>query len=134
MSPRLRQSQNWTPKHSVSKWGHDFRPDYRYISHFIKEYSGDEDPAPVVCLTATAKPEVVRDIRDHFQARLGVELFLLDGGATRQNLTFEVHETNRSRKLAGIFDTIERALPGDGVSGGVVYLIIRRPHPRSCFC
>ena len=45
--------------HCVSKWGHDFRPDYRYVSRFIKESSGDAVP-PVLCLTATAKPEVVR--------------------------------------------------------------------------
>ncbi len=44
--------------HCVSKWGHDFRPDYRYVPKFIKETSGD-DPAPVLCLTATAKPDVV---------------------------------------------------------------------------
>lgn len=111
--------------HCVSKWGHDFRPDYRYVSRFIREYSGDQNPAPVVCLTATAKPEVVRDIRDHFQSRLGVELLLLDGGSTRQNLTFEVHETHRSRKLADILDTIERALPRDGISGAVVYCATR---------
>lgn len=116
--------------HCVSKWGHDFRPDYRYISRFIREYSGDQEPAPVVCLTATAKPEVVRDIRDHFQSRLGVELLLLDGGATRENLTFEVQETHRNRKLADILDTIERALPRDGASGAVVYCATRSATER----
>ncbi|WP_106797452.1 RecQ family ATP-dependent DNA helicase [Rhizobium sp. H4] len=111
--------------HCVSKWGHDFRPDYRYVSRFIREHSGDREPAPVVCLTATAKPEVVRDIRDHFQARLGMDLLLLDGGATRNNLTFEVQETNRSRKPADILETIKRALPEDGLSGAVVYCSTR---------
>lgn len=111
--------------HCVSKWGHDFRPDYRYVSRFIREYTGDREPAPVICLTATAKPEVVRDIRDHFHSRLGVDLLLLDGGATRDNLTFEVQETHRSRKLADILDTIERALPQEGVSGAVVYCATR---------
>ena len=65
--------------HCVSQWGHDFRPDYRYVSRFIKESSGD-DPAPTLCLTATAKPEVVRDIRDHFKSKLDQDLILLDGG------------------------------------------------------
>ncbi|KOF16032.1 helicase [Ensifer adhaerens] len=116
--------------HCISKWGHDFRPDYRYVSRFIREHSGDQEPAPVVCLTATAKPEVVRDIRDHFQSRLGVELILLDGGATRQNLAFEVHETHRNRKLADILDTIERALPCDDASGAVVYCATRAATER----
>ena len=117
--------------HCVSKWGHDFRPDYRYVSRFIREYSGDQEPAPVICLTATAKPEVVKDIREHFQSRLGVDLELLDGGATRTNLTFEVHETHRSRKLADILDTIERTLPPDGASGAIVYCASRSATERA---
>ena len=44
-------------------------------------------------VTATPKPEVVRDSRDHFQSRLGVDLMLLDGGAVRTNLSFAVLPT-----------------------------------------
>jgi ATP-dependent DNA helicase RecQ len=116
--------------HCVSKWGHDFRPDYRYVSRFIKESSGDEAPAPVLCLTATAKPEVVRDIRDHFQSRLERELMLLDGGAVRTNLSFEVRPTQRATKLADILDTIEAKLPQEGVSGAVVYCATRSETQR----
>ena len=112
--------------HCVSKWGHDFRPDYRYIGRFIKEWTGDEAPAPVLCLTATAKPEVVRDIREHFQSRLGVDLLLLDGGAVRTNLSFSVRETNRSSKLSDILDVIENQLPAEGASGAIVYCATRR--------
>lgn len=116
--------------HCVSKWGHDFRPDYRYIARFIKEGAGDEAPAPVLCLTATAKPEVVRDIREHFQSRLGVGLLLLDGGAVRTNLSFSVRETNRGTKLSDILDVIETKLPLEGVSGAVVYCATRRATER----
>ncbi len=112
--------------HCVSKWGHDFRPDYRYIGRFIKESAGDEPPAPVLCLTATAKPEVVRDIREHFRSRLGVDLLLLDGGAVRTNLSFSVRETNRSTKLSDILDVIESQLPAEGASGAIVYCATRR--------
>lgn len=42
--------------------GAQLRPDYRYVSRFIKETAGDADPVPVTCLTATARPEVVRDV------------------------------------------------------------------------
>ena len=57
--------------HCVSKWGHDFRPDYRYIARFIREYSRDSKPAPLICLTATAKPGVIDDICDHFRGKTG---------------------------------------------------------------
>ncbi|MCK8780782.1 RecQ family ATP-dependent DNA helicase [Rhizobium sp. NTR19] len=116
--------------HCVSKWGHDFRPDYRYVSRFIKESSGDETPAQVLCLTATAKPEVVRDIRDHFKSWLGRELLLLDGGAVRTNLSFEVRETQRGTKLADILDVIETKLPQEGASGAVVYCATRSETQR----
>lgn len=110
--------------HCISKWGHDFRPDYRYVSRFIKEFSGDA-PAPVLCLTATAKPEVVRDIRDHFQSRLGVDLMLLDGGAVRTNLSFAVLPTQKATKLTDILSAIEANLPPEGASGAVVYCATR---------
>ncbi|WP_416236531.1 RecQ family ATP-dependent DNA helicase [Pseudorhodobacter sp.] len=110
--------------HCVSKWGHDFRPDYRYVSRFIKEFSGDTVP-PVLCLTATAKPEVVRDIRDHFQSRLSVDLLLLDGGAVRTNLSFAVLPTQKATKLTDILTAIEVNLPPEGVSGAVVYCATR---------
>jgi ATP-dependent DNA helicase RecQ len=110
--------------HCVSKWGHDFRPDYRYVSRFIKEFSGDHVP-PLLCLTATAKPEVVRDIREHFQSRLGTELMLLDGGAVRTNLSFAVLPTQKATKLTDILNAIEANLPAEGASGAVVYCATR---------
>ncbi len=116
--------------HCISKWGHDFRPDYRYVGRFIKEFSGDEPSAPILCLTATAKPEVVRDIREHFLSRLEADLLLLDGGAVRTNLTFEVRPTQRGTKLADILDVIEAKLPREGASGAVVYCATRSTTER----
>jgi len=116
--------------HCISKWGHDFRPDYRYVSRFIREFSGDAEPAAVLCLTATAKPEVVRDIREHFQSRLGVALMLLDGGATRTNLNFTVLPTEKRTKLADILASIEANLPVEGASGAVIYCATRSATER----
>lgn len=115
--------------HCVSKWGHDFRPDYRYVGRFINESSSDEI-APILCLTATAKPDVVQDIRGHFKERLGLELNLLDGGASRSNLSFEVLPTQRSTKMADILDRIEAHLPSNGASGAVVYCATRSATER----
>ncbi len=115
--------------HCVSKWGHDFRPDYRYISRFIREFSGDANAAPVLCLTATAKPEVVGDITEHFRERLGVELGLFDGGATRTNLTFTVLATGKESKLGDILAAISERLPADR-SGAVIYCATRKETER----
>ncbi len=116
--------------HCVSKWGHDFRPDYRYVSRFVREYSGEDPPAPVLCLTATAKPDVVRDIRDHFESRLGVTLELLDGGAVRTNLSFAVEPTQKATKLADIVRVIEAELPAEGRSGAIVYCATQKETER----
>lgn len=115
--------------HCVSKWGHDFRPDYRYVARFIKESSG-EDLAPILCLTATAKPDVVQDIRRHFRERLGQDLALIDGGASRTNLSFKVLPTQRTTKMADILDTLEAELPREGASGAVVYCSTRNATER----
>ena len=116
--------------HCVSKWGHDFRPDYRYVGRFIQESAGDAPPTPVLCLTATAKLEVVRDIREHFRSRLGLDLMLLDGGAVRTNLAFSVRETSRSTKLADILNILQTDLPSEDASGAIVYCATRNATER----
>jgi len=116
--------------HCISKWGHDFRPDYRYVARFIKEYSRDGPCAPLICLTATAKPDVIADIRDHYRDRLGTSLRLVDGGAVRRNLTFEVMPTNRGRKLGDIVAVLHDALPREGFSGAIVYCATRSATER----
>ena len=116
--------------HCVSKWGHDFRPDYRYLGRFIKDFSGDQPPAPILCLTATAKPEVVADIVEHFQSRARVELLSLDGGASRKNLKFDVRPTTKNSKLTDVLNVIEELLPSEGRSGAVVYCATRKETER----
>lgn len=116
--------------HCVSKWGHDFRPDYRYVSRFIREFSGDEAPAPIICLTATAKPDVVEDIRTHFQTKLSVDLELLDGGSVRTNLKFHVLPTSRGQKSADVMEVLNNHLPKEGRSGAIVYCSTRSATER----
>jgi len=111
--------------HCVSKWGHDFRPDYRYVGRFIKEYSGDEPPAPIINLTATAKPDVIQDITAHFRERLGLDLLLLDGGAKRDNLSFEIIPTDKAKKFGDVVMVLEEALPKSGSSGAIIYCSTR---------
>jgi len=49
--------------HCISSWGHNFRPDYLKLNRFAREL----DIPRVLCLTATATPQVAADIRAHFE-------------------------------------------------------------------
>ena len=60
--------------HCLSKWGHDFRPDYRYVGRFIRERASEEPPPPILCLTATAKPDVRSEIVEYFRQELDIML------------------------------------------------------------
>src|SRR5690606_31381801 len=62
--------------HCFSSWGHDFRPDYFYIAGFIKKLQEAQPwsrKIPVSCFTATAKPEVIKDIANYFRNRLQLD-------------------------------------------------------------
>ena len=111
--------------HCLSKWGHDFRPDYRYMARFMRELAGDAEVPPVLCLTATAKPGVIRDIVDYFRSGIGRALGCVDGGAVRRNLMFEVRATTQARKHADIAELVEERLPRHDLSGAVVYCATR---------
>ncbi|MCE2459157.1 MAG: RecQ family ATP-dependent DNA helicase [Pseudomonadales bacterium] len=125
---KQRQIGSWVldEAHCLSSWGHDFRPDYRYVGRFIRECSAGERPAPVVCLTATAKPAVVEDILRHFRDELGIELRVFNGGARRDNLTFEVVPTSPAEKLAHIDYLLQHHLRADTDGGAIVYCSARR--------
>ena len=108
--------------HCLSRWGHDFRPDYRYVARFIREKTPD---GQIVCLTATAKPDVREDIRIHFRDKLGVDLEVFNGGARRTNLEFEVMPTTSGEKFAHIHQILTADLPSKTPGGAIVYCATR---------
>lgn len=99
--------------HCLSKWGHDFRPDYLYVSRFIKARQ-KEQPSPVFCFTATAKPDVVKDICEHFEKRLGMILEPLEGGVSRENLAYEVRAVATQAKYPEVLRLLQGALQEEG--------------------
>ena len=109
--------------HCLSRWGHDFRPDYRYVARFIGERAPD---APVLCLTATAKPAVREDIRSHFHDKLDIDLRVFDGGAQRTNLEFAVAPTSGHEKFAHVHQWLLNELPPRTPGGAIVYCATRR--------
>lgn len=81
--------------HCLSAWGHDFRVDYLYIGDFIKSLQTKKnlrEGIPISCFTATAKQQVVADIREYFQKKLSLELEIYASKASRTNLSYTVIE------------------------------------------
>ena len=96
--------------HCISEWGHDFRPDYTRLREFRRLM---HDP-PTLALTATATPDVQRDIIK----QLGLsprEVKLFHEGIERANLFLEVFDLwGEQEKLKHILDILERH-PGNGI-------------------
>ncbi len=98
--------------HCVSQWGYDFRPPYLQIAE-IRELLPE---TPILALTATATPEVVKDIQEKLQFR---KENLFQQSFERGNLSYSVlHEEGKEQKLADILQRV----PGSGI----VYVRNRR--------
>ncbi len=125
----LREIGAWVfdEAHCLSKWGHDFRPDYLYAGRFIREYSAEQSVpiAPVCCFTATAKRDVIEEITEFFRRETGQELELFEGGLERENLHFEVRTCTRGEKLSMIHSVLGEYLPENLSGGAIVYVATR---------
>ena len=77
--------------HCISQWGYDFRPAYLKIAEIRELLPG----VPVLALTATATPEVVKDIQTRLNFREG-NVFRMS--FERKNLAYIVRKTNNKTK------------------------------------
>lgn len=79
--------------HCFSAWGQDFRVDYGFIGTFLKllaKKKMDQRQIPISCFTATARPEVVEDIKAYFKTELGLDLKPFITREQRKNLHYRV--------------------------------------------
>ena len=112
--------------HCVSQWGHDFRPDYRYVSRFMHErHAGERLPA-VLALTATAKRSVIDDIRRHYESKLGIEMEVIDAGGHRSNLDYIVLEKGKGDEAESISSLLNGHASADSQGSTIIYCMTRR--------
>jgi ATP-dependent DNA helicase RecQ len=113
--------------HCLSKWGHDFRTDYLYAGRFIKDFSAQQKlhSPPIACFTATAKQDVIEEIRAYFRIQLNQNLLLLEGGVKRDNLSFEVIQVTAAAKLGKIHELLGEHLGQDDSGAAVVFRATR---------
>lgn len=122
---RQREISCWVfdEAHCLSKWGHDFRPDYLYTARSIREFSRDKNlPVPsIVCVTATAKQSVKDEILEHFQKELEIEMELHEGTVERDNLNFEVQLVNPPEKFDRATKILKEHFEGESPGSVVLY-------------
>jgi ATP-dependent DNA helicase RecQ len=98
--------------HCISQWGYDFRPEYLQIAEIRELIKG----VPVLALTATATPEVVKDIQAQLKfskPNVFVKSF------TRKNIAYVVNQSgDKDQRLLHILSKVN--------GSGLVYVRNRR--------
>jgi len=99
--------------HCISHWGHDFRPEYRQLRELRSEFPD----ASVHAYTATATPQVRRDIVEQLALR---DPLVLVGNFDRPNLIYRI--LPKRDELKQIMEVLERHRG----ESGIIYCIRRK--------
>jgi len=93
--------------HCISQWGYDFRPSYLKLANLRELLPG----IPVLALTATATPDVVKDIQEKLQFK---KEHVIQKSFERKNLNYVVlREEDKLQRLVKIIKNVK--------GSGIVY-------------
>ncbi len=92
--------------HCISEWGHDFRKSYRRIPQFYHSFIHGRPP--VIALTATATPDVRKDICEQLELEEPLEIVT---GFERPNINYAVlRECKKDVRLIDLAHTINGSI------------------------
>ncbi|CAH8525012.1 unnamed protein product, partial [Schistosoma turkestanicum] len=101
--------------HCASQWGHDFRPDYKFLHVIRRQFPN----VPIIGLTATASTEIIVDV----QNMLGLNMdkcLVLRTSYNRENLNYYVKPVSGSIKacIGNLYELINKNYTNQS---GIVY-------------
>ena len=123
IAPERQNSEEWQEKvrkmklsmvvvdeaHTISVWGHDFRPAFRRIIRLVNLLPKH---LPVLAVTATATLRVQQDI----EKQIGGKLITVRGNLMRENFHLYVVETeSEEEKMVALARWLKQRLPGCGL-------------------
>lgn len=101
--------------HCISGWGHNFRPEYLKIAMLSKKMNFK----PVLALTATATPEVTKDILNAFNIN---ENNFIKRSFHRPNLNLSITYALEDKKL----ELLDKKLKSRSLFPSIVYVTLQR--------
>ncbi|WP_414049262.1 RecQ family ATP-dependent DNA helicase [Macrococcus animalis] len=104
--------------HSISDWGHDFRPDYQRIINLVKDLP---DSIAILGTTATANDRVIEDIK----LQLG-DLQVFRGDLIRSNISIQVNPSqSKAERLAFLAASLNEH-PFLNKEQGIIYCLTKK--------
>jgi RecQ family ATP-dependent DNA helicase len=107
--------------HCASQWGHDFRPSFRGIGETFRSSPSLKD-IPIMALTATATPEIRRDIIEVLRMKSAATF---ENSVDRPNLALRVVTMRSGGALANLSSLISDFKSGRGGST-IIYVATTR--------